>query len=361
MTESMINFGPGPAKLPHKIIEKIEGNLYNWEGTGLSILEIGHRSRAFQALVEKMVSSVKRLLSVPDHYAIIFLPAGAQNQFAMCNMNLVGAHSTVNYLETGYWSKKAIAEAKKYANVHIVASSAERNFFDIPHRDSWRIDADGAFLHFTDNETIGGLEFPEKPDGQGLFLVSDMSSNIFSRPIDFHNYGCIYACAQKNFGISGMSLVIIREDLLDKADPQTPAVFNYKLQWQSNSLLATPPTFAFYVASLMFDWIEENGGVDKFDQLAKQKAQLLYNYIDQSMFYHNKVDKRHRSRMNVPFTLSDNNLTDDFIQQATNVGLANLKGHRSVGGARASIYNAMSLAEVQRLVLFMKEYEQKNG
>ncbi len=361
MTDTMTNFGAGPAKLPLPVLQKIEENLYNWQNTGLSILEIGHRSKPFQALVDKMVSSVRRILSVPNDYAILFLPSGAQTQFAMCNLNLLGTHKTVNYLETGHWSKKAISEAQKYAHVHIVASSANQQFNQIPNEDSWDIHPDGAFLHFTDNETIGGLEFPFKPNGNGQFLVSDMSSNLFSRPIDFQDYGCIYACAQKNFGIAGMSLVIIREDLFDRASPQTPAVFDYNQQWQNNSLLATPPTFAFYVASLMFDWIEENGGVETFARLSMQKSQLLYDCIDQSGLYHNPVDSRYRSRMNVPFILTQEALTEDFLQRATKAGFANLKGHRSVGGARASIYNAITLDEVESLVAFMQQYEQDHG
>ena len=357
----MVNFGPGPSKIPQPVLNKIEANLYDWQQTGLSILEVGHRSKAFQALVDSMVSSVRRLLGVPEHFVILFLPAGAQNQFAMCNMNLLGNHQTVNYIETGHWSKKAISEAKKYTNVHIVASGAEQNFCHIPDPSNWDINPSGAFLHFTDNETIGGLEFPYKPDGLGQFLVSDMSSNLFSRAIDFNNYGCIYACAQKNFGIAGVSLVIVREDLLDRADPKTPAVFHYQQQWQNNSLLATPPTFAFFVASLMFDWMEESGGVAFFDQLSQEKSQLLYDYIDHSELFKNPIENRFRSRMNVPFTLTDEALTETFLQQATQAGLANLKGHRSVGGARASIYNAMSLEEVQHLVDFMRQFEKDHG
>ncbi len=359
MEDSIINFGPGPSKLPKQVIRQLEKSFFNWQKTGLSILEVGHRSKAFQALVDKMIASVKRLLKIPYHFAILFLPAGAQNQFAVCNMNLIGGHATVNYIETGYWSKKAISEAKKYSNVHIAASGVSRNFCDIPEPATWDIDEDGAFLHFTDNETIDGLEFPFKPDGKGLYLVSDMSSNLFSRPIDFEHYGCIYACAQKNFGIAGMSLVIVRESLLDRAHPQTPASFNYQLQWQNNSLLATPPTFAFYVTSLMLDWTEENGGVNAFAKLSKLKSQLLYDYIDQSYFYINPINKQYRSRMNVPFTLANTSLTEDFLQQANTAGLVNLKGHRSVGGVRASIYNATHLSEVERLVDFMHQYEKK--
>lgn len=361
MSLKPVNFGPGPAKLPDSVIHQIQKDIVNWENTGLSILEVGHRSAEFKALIAKIQADVKRLLAVPDEFAIIFLPAGAQNQFAIVNMNLIGQHKTVNYLDTGYWSKKAISEAKKYAEVNIVASGSENHYHTIPDQSQWTIDKKAAFLHYTDNETIGGLEFPSPPVVDNMLLVSDMSSNIFSRPFDFSPFACLYACAQKNMGIAGMSLVIVRKDLLNQAHPLTPNVFNYTMQYENDSSLCTPPVFAFYVSSLMFDWIDEQGGVEVLDERNKEKSSLLYEFIDQSKLYHNPIAQDGRSRMNVPFTLSDEALDSVFLSEAKKNGLLNLKGHRSVGGMRASIYNAMHLNEIKRLLEFMEKFERQHG
>lgn len=349
-----INFNAGPAAIPQSVLNTIQDKLLNWENTGISILETSHRSPEFLALGEELEASVRRILKVPDDFAVLFLPGGAQIQFAIATMNLVGGFRHANYVETGYWSTMAIKEAQKYTSVHIAASSKEQHFTTIPELSTWKMHKQAAFLHFTDNETIGGVEFPFIPEIDNTVLVSDMSSNIFSRPIDFSRIGCVYASAQKNLGIAGMCLVMIHQDLLDRALPETPAVFHYATQDKNRSLLATPPTFAWYVAKLVLDWIEEEGGIEQMAQRNYYKAQLLYDYIDSSQSYHNPVELRYRSRMNVPFTLKNSHQEEAFFKEAKVLGLLNLQGHRSIGGMRASIYNAISLSDVTRLIEFLK-------
>lgn len=361
MTKQIINFGAGPAKLPQDVLNKIHDHILVWQDTGISILELGHRTPEFSALGEKIDASVRRLLNVPNDFAVLLMPGGAQIQFAMIAMNLLGDYQKLNYVETGYWSTSAIKEGKKYAQVHIAATGKEEHFTTIPPVDSWQIEPNAAYLHFTDNETIGGVEFNEIPDLPEMVLVSDMSSNIFSRPIDFSRMGVIYACAQKNMGIAGMCLVIVRKELLGRAMAHTPVVFNYETESQQASMLATPTTFAWYVASLMLDWIEEQGGVDEMDTRSRRKSQLLYQFIDQSDFYQNNVNPNYRSRMNVPFTLRDPSLEKKLFQQAQANGLLYLQGHRSVGGARASLYNAISVNEVEKLIDFLTFFAEQES
>ncbi|WP_454785221.1 3-phosphoserine/phosphohydroxythreonine transaminase [Legionella sp. WA2024007413] len=351
--DTPINFNAGPATLPVQVLDIIQKELFNWNNTGVSILSIGHRTPQFLELGERLEASVRRLLHVPNDFAVLFLPGGAQIQFAMIAMNLTRGFKCANYIETGYWSGMAIKEAQKYIQVHLAASSKDRQFTTIPAQETWDLRPDAAFLHFTDNETIGGVEFPDFPQVSDKVLVSDMSSNIFSKPVDFNRLGCIYACAQKNFGISGMSLVIVRRDLLDRALPETPAVFNYAMQDKNHSLLATPTTFAWYIASLVCDWIEQEGGVVEMEKRSLAKAKLLYRCIDESNFYHNSVSTDCRSRMNVPFLLPNPSVEAEFFSSAKKAGLLYLEGHRSVGGARASIYNAIGLKDVKRLTEFL--------
>jgi phosphoserine aminotransferase len=355
-----INFGAGPAALPFSVLQRIQEELFDWQNTGVSILEIGHRTPQFGALGEKIEASIRRILKVPSDFSILFLPGGAQIQFAMAPMNLMRGFKDANYVETGHWSTFAIKEAQKYTNVHIAASSKERKFTTIPEITEWHIKPHAAYLHFTDNETIGGVEFEAPPYLPNSVLVSDMSSNILSRPIDFTRMGCLYACAQKNLGIAGMSLVIVRRDLLDRALPETPAVFNYAEQDKNRSVLCTPTTFAWYVASLLLDWIEEKGGIETITAMNLKKSQLLYSYLETSDLYHNPVDKRYRSRMNIPFILRDETLLPDFLKSAKDHGLLNLDGHRSVGGARASIYNAIEEKDVVKLIEFMTHFESRH-
>lgn len=355
MTKS-INFGAGPSALPRSTLDTIHKELFNWQNTGLSILETGHRTPVFNELAEKLEASVRRILKVPNHFAILFLPGGAQVQFAMAVMNLVKGFHTANYVETGHWSALAMKEGQKYIKIHCAASSRSQNFSIIPRVNSWDVVDNAAFLHFTDNETIGGVEFASIPQLSEIPLVSDMSSNIFSRPIDFNYLGCIYACAQKNLGIAGMSLVIVRRDLLDRALPETPSVFHYARQETHKSLYSTPTTFAWYLASLILDWLEKEGGVEHMAKQNLKKSQLLYNYIDSSEFYCNSIETNCRSRMNVPFRLINSELEMDFFKEAKEQGLFNLPGHRTVGGARASLYNAISVKDVELLIEFMKYF-----
>lgn len=356
-----INFNAGPATLPLPVLHLIHRDLFDWQNTSISVLETGHRSGAFTELGEQLQASVRRILSVPEHFAVLFLQGGAQIQFAMAAMNLVRGFEHANFVETGYWSGMAMKEAQKYTNTHVVASSKDQNFHTIPALDTWQIKANGAFLHFTDNETIGGLEFPAIPELDDTVLVSDMSSNIFSRPIDFSRLGCIYACAQKNLGIAGMSLVIVRRDLLDRALPQTPSVFHYATQDKNNSLQSTPTTVAWYVALLVLNWIEAEGGITVMAERNAIKAQLLYDYLDRSDAYHNPIAAPFRSRMNVPFILTDSQRETDFFQQAREHGLLCLEGHRSVGGARASIYNAIQRDDVEKLIAFLRHFADNNS
>lgn len=354
--QNVLNFGAGPAAIPPAVIHKIHQELFDWQGTGLSILEIGHRTAEYTKFMEKLEASVRRILAVPEHFAVLFLPAGAQVQFAMVAMNLSNGFSLANYVETGHWSSAAMHEAEKYIPVYQVASGQAQRFRAIPDIANWEIAPHAAYLHFTDNETIGGLEFPAIPEVGDMVLVSDMSSNLFSRPIDFSKLGCIYACAQKNFGVAGMSIVMVRRDLLDRALPQTPAVFHYATQDKNHSLLATPPIFACYVASLVFDWIEGQGGVAEMQAQCAKKSRLLYDYLDASDFYYNPVTLAHRSRVNIPFTLPTAELESQFFLAARQAGLMYLEGHRSVGGARASLYNAIMLEDVERLIEFLRHF-----
>jgi phosphoserine aminotransferase len=352
----LINFGAGPAKLPVEVVVKIKEELMNWNNTGLSILEIGHRTNVFVELIDNLKALVKRLLKVPDHFSILFMPGGGQVQFAVTAMNLTRGFRCANFVETGYWSNHAATEAKKFTDVHIAASGEKNQFLAIPSLDMWKIKKNGAYLHFTDNETINGLEYSNTPDIAGMPLVSDMSSNIFSRFIDFGRVGCVYACAQKNLGIPGMSIVIVREDLLDRAIKQIPEVYSYAAQHKNNSLVATPPTFVIYVAYLVLQWLDQQGGVEAMSQLNQQKAEKVYQLIDNSSFYVNQVAKKDRSRMNIPFRTKDDELEKHFLHAAAQKGLVNLEGHRSMGGMRASLYNSISLDEVDRLVSFMREF-----
>jgi phosphoserine aminotransferase len=354
MTKKYINFSAGPAVLPNGVLKTIAHELFNWQNTGVSVLEIGHRTREFSDLNDKLEASVRRLLQVPDDFSVLFLPGGAQIQFSVVLMNLLGDKQCANYIDTGYWATSAIKEAQKYTHVHIAASAADTHYTTIPDVDTWDMKQEAAFLHFTDNETIGGVEFQHIPPIDTMPLVSDMSSNIFSRPIDFSRIGCVYACAQKNLGIAGMTLVIVRKDLLGRAHATTPSVFNYAIQDKNKSLLATPPTFAFYVASLVLDWIEAEGGIQAMAQRNALKSSMLYRFIDDSTFYLNPVDKRFRSRMNVPFSLTEEDKEPAFFDEAEKNGFLYLQGHRSVGGARASIYNAISVEEVSRFIDFLR-------
>jgi phosphoserine aminotransferase len=357
----VFNFAAGPATLPLPVLEQAQAELTDWRGSGMSVMEVSHRSKAFQGVAAELEASLRTLLGVPEGYKVIFLQGGATAQFAGIPLNLTTAESTVDYLNTGAWSKKAIGEAKRYCRVNVAADESASGYNTVPSADSLKLTAGAAYVHYTPNETIGGVEFPYVPDARAAPLVADFSSTFLSRPIDVSRFGLIYAGAQKNVGPAGLCIVIVREELIGKARPGTPQVMDFKAMADDGSMLNTPPTFAWYIAGLVLKWILGQGGLAGMEKLNRAKAQALYSAIDTSGFYRNPVSRDCRSWMNVPFTLADPALDKVFLAEAQAVGLTNLEGHRSVGGMRASIYNAMSLAGVQTLIGFMKEFQRRKG
>jgi phosphoserine aminotransferase len=335
--------------------------MLDYGGTGTSVMEMSHRGKAFIDIHARAEADLRELLAVPKNYKVLFLQGGAAGQFALIPMNLLGDKKSADYVYTGQWSKKAISEAKKFCKVNIAASSEDRNFSYAPAQAAWKLDAGAAYVHYTSNETIGGVEFNWIPDAGNVPLVADASSHILSRPLDVSKFGLIYAGAQKNIGPAGLTIVIVRDDLLGKAMPTTPEVFNYKIQAEADSMINTPPTYAVYIAGLVFQWLKKQGGLAAIEKANVAKANLLYDYLDQSEFYHSPVAKADRSRMNVPFRLKNEKLDDAFLKESRAAGLVELKGHRSVGGMRASIYNAMPLAGVEALVKFMRDFERQHG
>lgn len=359
---AIYNFSAGPAVLPHEVLQQARDELLDWHGSGMSVMEMSHRGKEFMGIAAAAESDLRGLLAIPANYKVLFLQGGAHLQFAMIPLNLLGGKSSVDYVNTGEWSKKAIAEAKKFSNVNIVASGADKNFIHVPAFDTWQCDPNAAYLHYTSNETIGGVEFNWVPETGGIPLVADMSSNIISRQIDVSKYGLIYAGAQKNIGPAGLCIVIVREDLIGHVSPSTPTMLDYKIHADNDSMYNTPPTYGIYMAGLVFQWLKRNGGLAQMEQTNISKANLLYQAIDTSNgFYNCPVVKSDRSRMNVPFTLKDASLDGEFLKQADTHGLLQLKGHRSVGGMRASIYNAMPLEGVQTLVDFITHFAKQHG
>lgn len=356
----VFNFAAGPATLPLEVLEQAREELTDWNDGGMSVMEVSHRSKSFIALAERAMSDLRELLAVPSDYRILFLQGGATGQFSAIPMNLARADSTVDYVNTGQWSAKAIAEAKRLCKVNIVADAGGK-YSTLPPRSALKPGPEAAYFHYTPNETIGGVEFNYMPDVGNVPLVADFSSTILSRPVDVSRFGLIYAGAQKNIGPSGMVVVIVREDLIGHARPGTPSIFNYRLMDDNKSMLNTPPTFSWYIAALVFQWIRRQGGVAAMGQRNQAKAERLYGYIDASGFYANPVAREARSWMNVPFTLADPGLEKDFLEGATRAGLANLEGHRSVGGMRASIYNAMPMAGIDALIAYMREFARTRG
>jgi phosphoserine aminotransferase len=355
------NFSPGPAILPAPVLERAREELRGWRSTGVSVMEMSHRGEDFIGIAERAEADLRALLGVPANYKVLFLAGGASAQFAAAPMNLWRGKKQASYVSTGYWSEKAIAEARLYGQVQVAASGKDSKFTTIPPRASWNVDRDAAYLHYTANETIGGVEFQDAPEADGLPLVADMSSNILSRPVDVRRFGLIYASAQKNLGLPGLAVVIVREDLLGQTLPGTPSTFDYKRQAENGSMVNTPPTYAWYVAGLVLDWLREQGGVKAIEAHNIRKAAKLYAAIDAAPFYSNPVEPAVRSRMNVPFHLADSNLEALFLAEAKEAGLVYLEGHRSVGGLRASIYNAMPEEGVEALISFMREFERKRG
>ena len=347
--------------LPQAVLEIAQREMLDWHGSGMSIMEMSHRGKEFTSVAEKAEADLRELMSIPDNYKVLFLQGGASAQFAMIPMNLLRGKSTADYINTGDWSKKAIAEAKRYCQVNTAASSEDNNFTSAPSQSQLILDPNAAYVHYVPNETIRGVEFDYIPDTGTVPLVADMSSTILSRPVDVSRFGMIYAGAQKNIGPAGLTLVIIRDDLLGETVAGTPTMFDYKIHADSGSMYNTPPTYGFYLAGLVFAWLKAQGGLVAMAQINKRKAEKLYAAIDGNAFYTNPVAINQRSWMNVPFTLSDATRDADFLQQAKSHGLVTLKGHRSVGGMRASIYNAMPEAGVDALIAFMTQFSQQQG
>jgi len=354
------NFSPGPAVLPVEVLEQARDEILDWHGTGMSVMEMSHRGKEFIGIAEQAEADLRELLGVPADYKVLFMQGGATLQFAAVPLNLSAAGQTVDYVNTGSWSKKAIGEAKRYAKVNI-AADAGGAYCSIPPVESWKTSVEAAYLHYTPNETIGGVEFHVVPDVGDVPLVADMSSTLLSRPVDVTKFGLIYAGAQKNIGPAGLTVVIVRDDLLGRARAETPSVLDYAAVAKDGSMLNTPPTYAWYLAGLVFQWLKRQGGLSAIGQRNRAKAALLYEAIDRSSFYRNPVAKDARSWMNVVFTLPKPELDKTFAAGAKTAGLVGLEGHRSVGGMRASLYNAMPVSGVEALVSFMNEFERTHA
>lgn len=355
------NFCAGPASLPEEVLQQAQAEMLDWQGRGLSVMEMSHRSSEMVGIAAQAERDLRDLLGIGDDYAVLFLQGGATAQFSAIPLNLLNGKASADYLVTGQWSKKAADEAKRYGQVNVVASSKDTNFSTIPAFESWKRDPNAAYLHYTPNETIGGVEFFWTPDTGSVPLVADMSSTILSRPLEVSKFGLIYAGAQKNIGPAGLTIVIVRRDLIGKAHATTPIVMDYAVQAENDSMYNTPPTYAWYLAGLVFQWLKRQGGLTAMEAVNRRKAETLYGYIDNSGFYKNPVEVASRSLMNIPFTLPNEALDKPFLKEAEERGLMNLKGHRSVGGMRASIYNAVPEAAVTALVDFMKDFAQRNA
>lgn len=357
---TVYNFCAGPAMLPVAVMEKAQKEFINWEGNGISVMEFSHRDKKFMDVAQTAEANLRKLMNIPDNYRVLFCHGGGRGQFSAVPLNLIGLNGKADYLITGSWSKSAVSEGEKYGEINVVASPvAIDGLNSVAPQSSWNVSDDAAYFHYCPNETVDGIEISEEPTVNAP-LVADLSSTILSREIDVSKYGVIYAGAQKNIGPSGLSIVIIREDLMGKSLPATPSILDYKIISDNDSMYNTPPTFAWYLAGEVFKWLLEQGGVKAMEQRNIEKAALLYDAIDSSDFYVNKVDPQYRSRMNVTFLLSDPTLDKLFLEQAEQAGLMALKGHRMVGGMRASIYNAMPLDGVIALVNFMKKFASEN-
>ncbi|KOO08235.1 3-phosphoserine/phosphohydroxythreonine transaminase [Vibrio hepatarius] len=359
--DNVYNFSAGPAGLPKAVMEKAQAEFINWNGLGTSVMEISHRSKEFIKVAEEAEQDLRDLLNIPDNYKVLFCQGGARAQFAAVPLNLLGSAKKATYIDAGYWAESAIKEAKKYCEVDVYDAKVEKDGKSaVADASEWKVDPESAYVHFCPNETIDGIEISDLPVTDKP-IVADMSSNILSRQIDVSKYGVIYAGAQKNIGPAGICIAIVRDDLLDLASDLLPSFISYKVLAEKDSMFNTPPTFAWYLSGLVFKWLKEQGGVPAMEQINREKAEILYGYIDSSSFYKNDIYPANRSRMNVPFQLAKPELDALFLEQAEARGLVALKGHRAVGGMRASIYNAMTVEGVQALVDFMKEFEANNA
>ena len=355
------NFSAGPAALPETVLRQAAAELLDWHGSGMSVMEMSHRGKEFISIANEAEALLRELLAVPANYKVLFMQGGAIGENAIVPMNLLRGKASIDFVDTGEWSKKSIKEAKKYTRANVVASSADTGYDRVPPRADWQLDPDAAYVHICSNETIGGVEYAFTPDVGKVPLVADMSSNLLSRPVDVARYGLIYGGAQKNIGPAGLTIVIVRDDLLGQALPATPSAFDYRTVADNDSMYNTPPTYAIYVAGLVFNWIKARGGLAAMEAHNRAKAALLYDFLDATDFYRSPVQRDCRSLMNVPFKLKDESLDAAFLKGAEAQGMVQLKGHRSVGGMRASIYNAMPMEGVQALVAYMKAFAQSHG
>ena len=357
----VFNFSAGPAVLPESVLRQAAEEMLDWQGSGMSVMEMSHRGKEFIAIHAAAERDLRELMAIPANYRVLFMQGGAIGENAIVPMNMLRGKTGADYIDTGEWSKKSIKEAKKYATVNVAASGAATGYDRVPPRGEWQLDANAAYVHICSNETIGGVEYHFTPDVGDVPLVADMSSDILSRPIDVAKYGLIYGGAQKNIGPAGLTIVIVRDDLLGQALPITPSAFDYKTVADNDSMYNTPPTYAIYIAGLVFQWLKAQGGLSAMAKRNQTKAALLYDYLDGSAFYSSPVQRDCRSLMNVPFKLRDEALDAAFLKGASARGLLQLKGHRSVGGMRASIYNAMPIGGVKALVAYMQEFEATHG
>ncbi len=357
----VFNFSAGPAALPESVLRQAADEMLDWHGSGMSVMEMSHRGKEFVAIHAEAEALLRELMAIPVNYKVLFMQGGAIGENAIVPMNMLRGKTSADYVDTGEWSKKSMKEAKKYATINTVASSADTGYTTIPARATWKLNPDAAYVHICSNETIGGVEYHFTPDVGDVPLVADMSSSILSRPVDVNKYGLIYGGAQKNIGPAGLTIVIVRDDLIGQALPVTPSAFDYKQQADNDSMLNTPPTYAIYIAGLVFKWIKAQGGLVAMAAHNAKKAALLYDYLDASKFFTSPVAKDCRSLMNVPFKLRNESLDGAFLKGAEARGMFQLKGHRAVGGMRASIYNAMPIAGVQALVAYMAEFEAQHG
>ena len=357
----VFNFSAGPAALPESVLRTAADEMLDWHGSGMSVMEMSHRGKEFIAIHAEAEALLRELMNIPANYKVLFMQGGAIGENAIVPLNLMGSKTGADYINTGEWSKKSIKEARRYCKVNVAATAEASNFTQVPPRETWQLDPDAAYVHICSNETIGGVEYHFTPDTGAVPLVADMSSNILSRPVDVAKYGLIYGGAQKNIGPAGLTIVIVRDELLGHAHPLCPSAFNYKEQADNDSMLNTPPTYAIYIAGLVFNWIKQRGGLVAMAAHNRSKAALLYDYLDQSRFFSSPVKRADRSLMNLPFKLKNEALDEAFLKGAQARGMVQLKGHRSVGGMRASIYNAMPIEGVQALVAYMQEFEAQHG
>ena len=357
----VFNFSAGPAALPESVLRTAASEMLDWHGSGMSVMEMSHRGKEFVAIHAEAESLLRELMAIPVNYKVLFMQGGAIGENAIVPMNMLRGKTSADYIDTGEWSKKSIKEAGKYARINVAASAKDSGYTTIPPRATWKLDADAAYVHICSNETIGGVEYHFTPDVGDVPLIADMSSSILSRPVDVAKYGLIYGGAQKNIGPAGLTIVIVREDLIGQAMPLTPSAFDYKQQADNDSMLNTPPTYAIYIAGLVFNWIKSRGGLGAMEVHNRKKAAVLYDFLDGTSFYTSPVARDCRSLMNVPFKLRDEALDGAFLKGAEARGMVQLKGHRAVGGMRASIYNAMPIEGVVALVAYMKEFEAQHG